>query len=189
MLLIPVMVFTLAVVIFVGLEKFINIKERGRTDPAQDAGSLRTIKILRNLAFAAAIGFSVFPLVFLPGGRAVQLELGAALVLAGFIIRAWAVVKLGESFTSVVMTRPEQTLISDGPYRYIRHPAYTGGLLFYWGLGTATGSLLGLVLIMIGMSYGLLRRINVEEEAMITCFGEAYKNYMTKTKRLIPLLY
>ncbi len=53
MLLIPVIIFTLAVFIFIGLEKFITHRERGRTDPAQDAGSLRTITILRNLCFAA----------------------------------------------------------------------------------------------------------------------------------------
>ncbi len=189
MLLFHIILFIVAFNIFAGLEIYLGFRDKGRQDDSSDANSLRTITRLRNAAFVIAIVSFFLPVVPVPGSRNIHLDTGAGLILTGFIIRVWAIGKLGEYFTSLVMTHENQTLITDGPYRYIRHPGYTGGLLFYLGLGVATGSIPGLVIIMTIMSYGIHRRIKVEERVMISYFGEEYIDYMKRTRKLIPLLY
>ena len=181
--------FTVAMVLFMGLELHLHLRERGRGDDSQDAGSLKTIAILRHAAFIIALVAAFFPLLPLPGGRPLQLNVGAALILSCLVLRAWAMGKLGASFTSAVMTRAGQKLITDGPYKFVRHPAYSGALLFYLGLGTASGSVVGLGLIMIVTVYAFHRRMQVEERVLSSWFGEEYIAYMNKTKRIIPFLY
>jgi len=189
MLSLPAILFGLALALFTGLEIWVNVRDRGRVDASKDADSLRTIGRLRNAAFLIAIISTFFPVVPLPGGRGNLFLLGAALVLAGLFLRTWAVGKLGEYFTGVVMTHENQRLVTDGLYRYVRHPAYAGALLFFAGLATATGSLPGLCLIGTMMVYAFRKRIEVEEKVMISLFGQEYIDYMKRTKRVIPLLY
>jgi len=180
--LVQVILFSVAVLAFSGLETYLASRQKDDDDDSQDAGSLKTITRLRNVSFITAIVSAIFPVLSIPGSRGIHLLIGSALIMAGFTIRAWAIARLGQYFTSLVMTHADHTLVIDGPYKYIRHPGYTGGLLFYLGIGTATGSLWGLLLIMVLMSYGIDQRIKVEERLMISSFGEEYIDYMKKTE-------
>lgn len=74
----------------------------------------------------------------------------------------------------------------DGPYRWLRHPAYTGMLLMYAGINMALGTWLG-TLIGVGVFLtATLYRIQVEEKALVEAFGEQYRAYMRHTWRLLP---
>lgn len=115
--------------------------------------------------------------------------LGALLVAAGAAFRLWAITTLGAFFTVDVVLRCQHELVTDGPYRLVRHPAYTGLLLSFLGLGVASQSWLGLLLAVGPVTVALVRRIAVEEKALASCFGESYRRYCRRTKRLVPFLY
>lgn len=186
---VPVAVFSVVFMAMFGLEILIAVRSRGRATAEKDEGSLKRIAWIRNTVLIGGLILALFPIVPLPGGRACHYYSGTVLVGLGLILRAWAVARLGDYFTYTVMSHADQALIIDGPYRYVRHPGYSGGLLVYAGWGMATGSLVGLVVIVAMMAYGLIRRIQVEEKVMIEAFGEQYSNYMKRTKRLIPWIY
>lgn len=65
---------------------------------------------------------------------------GSALVLGGTIFRQWAIRTLGRYFTRQVLVSADQTVVENGPYRWVRHPSYTGATLQAAGVGFALGS-------------------------------------------------
>jgi protein-S-isoprenylcysteine O-methyltransferase len=121
------------------------------------------------------------------GGREVMVTIGLSLMAGGMALRWYAVHLLGTSFTCSVATRPDQTLVQAGPYRWIRHPSYTGGLMTIAGVLVALAnpvSLLGLIPPIAGYA----DRIRVEERALLDELGAAYREYLRRTWRLIPFL-
>ena len=132
------------------------------------------------LAFAA-------PSLAFTSGRRPLLYMGIALMVAGMALRWYAIRVLGRSFTLTVATRPDQQVVEAGPYRWIRHPSYTGSLLTVLGALVALTnplSFLGLLLPIAGYAY----RIRVEERVLVDNLGEPYRSYMRRTKRLVPFL-
>jgi protein-S-isoprenylcysteine O-methyltransferase Ste14 len=120
-------------------------------------------------------------------GRDLAFWLGIVLALAGIALRWYAVITLGRSFTTSVMTRPDQTVIRAGPYRLVRHPSYTGLLLTVLGLVLCSTNWLALAcfpLAVVGFAY----RIRVEEQALLDGLGQPYRDYMRDTKRLVPFV-
>jgi protein-S-isoprenylcysteine O-methyltransferase Ste14 len=77
-------------------------------------------------------------------------------------------------------------LQTGGPYHFIRHPGYAGYLLLCLGLGVGFNSYLGLAAGVILLLPGLIYRMYVEEELLINQFGDEYRAYAVRTKRLIP---
>lgn len=117
-------------------------------------------------------------------------QLGAlVLLISGVIIRFTAIRTLGRFFTSVVAIREDHLLFNTGPYKYIRHPAYTGALLSHAGLGLAFGSWVSISLSVFPFLVAALYRIQVEEAVLTQRFGEDYANYVKRTDRLIPGVY
>ena len=112
--------------------------------------------------------------------------LGLALIWLGVVLRTWAIISLGRAFTAMVEVNPAQSLITSGPYRSIRHPAYTGGMLTLAGFGLAAGTWLGaaaaLAIALASYSY----RVKVEERVLLEAFGEEYRAYMRKSGRFLP---
>ena len=114
---------------------------------------------------------------------------GIALMLAGLAFRFYAMATLGKFFTYNVAIQSGQTLIEDGPYRYIRHPSYTGAIIVLIGFGLALGNWAGLLALLGVMALAYAYRISVEETALVRALGDRYKQYMTRTQRLIPFLF
>ncbi len=110
---------------------------------------------------------------------------GLALMLAGLGVREWAVRTLGRHFTMQVSTASGQEVVERGPYRYVRHPSYTGSLLTVAGAGLALGSWLGaalaLGLCLVAYSY----RAAVEERALLAALP-GYGEYVRRTWRFFP---
>jgi protein-S-isoprenylcysteine O-methyltransferase Ste14 len=115
--------------------------------------------------------------------------IGLGLIILGVIIRAVAIATLWRYFTVNVSIREGHELVDRGIYGVIRHPAYTGSLLSFLGLGFAFGNWLSLGIIAIVTIIGFSYRIAVEEEALIEHFGDRYRDYMRRSKRLIPGIY
>jgi protein-S-isoprenylcysteine O-methyltransferase Ste14 len=80
-------------------------------------------------------------------------------------------------------------VVSTGPYRWVRHPSYTGLLLIVIGFGVGVGNWLALAICVVVPVPGMLRRIQVEEAELARVLGDPYRRYQTETKRLIPGLW
>jgi protein-S-isoprenylcysteine O-methyltransferase len=145
--------------------------------------------ILLFAAIFAGIYFSKNYYVALPGTRDEQMALGILMMWLGIAIRAWAIRNLGKFFTTVVTIQQGHKVIRAGPYRYVRHPSYSGSFLAFIGAGIALGNALGLVSMAILTYTAYYVRMNIEEQALITAFGEEYVKYMKETKRMVPFLY
>jgi len=87
-----------------------------------------------------------------------------------------------------VTLHKEHRLITDGPYRYIRHPRYLGGIVQGIGLSLLFRSLIGLVLTSVFLLISLFR-IQDEEALMQGAFGAAWMDYCKKSWRLMPFIF
>jgi protein-S-isoprenylcysteine O-methyltransferase Ste14 len=120
---------------------------------------------------------------------AVAAWIGLGLLWCGIALRLWSFRTLGRYFTFIVQTSGDQPVITDGPYRVIRHPSYAGMLLAVTGLGLFIGNWLSLASLTIAMACGLVFRIRVEERALLQNLGDDYRNYAVTHKRLVPFIW
>jgi protein-S-isoprenylcysteine O-methyltransferase len=111
------------------------------------------------------------------------------LTLAGLALRWYAIIYLGRFFTVNVAIAADHQLIDTGPYRRLRHPAYTGALLAFLGLALCAQNWASLAVIVIGTTAAFSYRMQVEEVALTGAFGDRYRQYMQRTWRLVPGLY
>ena len=84
------------------------------------------------------------------------------------------------------MVAPGQTLVKRGPYRWLRHPAYSGSILSLVGFSLSVGTWVGALLVPVFNLSGYLNRVRIEEEALLEVFGSEYRDYMRHTWRLFP---
>jgi protein-S-isoprenylcysteine O-methyltransferase Ste14 len=108
---------------------------------------------------------------------------------AGIALRQWAILLLGRFFTVDVRVHPDQPVIDRGPYRRLRHPAYTGLLVTLLGIGLALGNWAALPLVVLLPTAGLVVRIRAEERALLDGLGEPYRRFAATRARLIPGLW
>jgi len=115
-----------------------------------------------------------------------SLPAGLAVMWAGVALRVWAVTVLGSAFRTTVQVDAGQVVVDRGPYRFVRHPSYTGLMIVAVGTGLALGSWLSLAALALLPLAALLRRIAVEEAALAEVLGQPYLTYTERTKRLVP---
>jgi protein-S-isoprenylcysteine O-methyltransferase len=111
------------------------------------------------------------------------------LMWAGVILYIWAVLTLGAFFRTSVQLLDGQRLVTRGPYRLLRHPAYTGGILLYSGFGLATGNWISAVTAPLSMVIAYDWRIHVEEIALRERFGAEFETRRLRTWAVIPLVW
>jgi protein-S-isoprenylcysteine O-methyltransferase Ste14 len=114
--------------------------------------------------------------------------LGLALFWIGSVIRLIAVFALGHRFSGVVAIQPDHKLKTDGIYRRVRHPSYTGLLVAMIGWVLVFRSSIGLVL-NVTLFLLLLSRMADEEKFLEAEFGDEYRAYRQKSWRLVPFVY
>jgi protein-S-isoprenylcysteine O-methyltransferase Ste14 len=139
--------------------------------------------------FTAFVVAQLVPAAAINWQQALVFWIGIVLMLAGVAFRWYAIRILGRFFTRDVATRDDQHVVEDGPYRLIRHPSYTGTLLSVFGFGLATNNWLALLLVLAIVLFGLGYRVRVEEQALCEALGDAYRDYMRRTRRFIPYLW
>jgi protein-S-isoprenylcysteine O-methyltransferase Ste14 len=111
------------------------------------------------------------------------------LMLGGLILRWIAIITLGRSFSSNIQILDEHQLVRKCLYRYIRHPAYTGMVIFLFGWGLTFENWIGLLSMFLFPLGALLYRIRIEENLLKSHFGEIYNEYVRKTRALIPFVF
>ncbi len=111
------------------------------------------------------------------------------LTILGAALFVWARRALGDSYSGHVSVTEDQRLVQDGPYRFIRHPAYAGYLWISLGLAVGYSSLAGLAAALFALLPAVIYRIRVEDEMLAAHFGAEFEEYARKTKRLIPKVW
>ncbi len=113
---------------------------------------------------------------------------GVGIAILGFALLQWAQITLANSWSDTPRMMKEQTLITSGPYRFIRHPIYTAFILILGStLFISSNWLIGLCWTVMTVME-VISRIGFEESLMTEFFGEQYREYMKKTGQLLPRL-
>jgi protein-S-isoprenylcysteine O-methyltransferase Ste14 len=178
-----------ALACWVLVELGVRVREAARRQgsPARDRGT--RVLIVVALGAAIAIAFAArtdVPSLAMPAALRV---VGAVVLWLGLALRAWAIAALGRAFRTTVEVDSGQAVVSTGPYRWIRHPSYTGLLLIVAGIGLALGNWLSLAACLALPIPAFVRRIHVEEAELERVLGDSYRVYEAKTARLIPGLW
>ncbi len=111
--------------------------------------------------------------------------IGVGVVAAGLGFSIWARKVLGRNWSGTVTLKEDHELIQSGPYRWIRHPIYTGILLGFIGSAIARDEWRGVLAVLI-ISVGLWRKLRLEERWMQELFGARYEEYRHRTWALVP---
>jgi protein-S-isoprenylcysteine O-methyltransferase Ste14 len=174
------------------LEAYLILRDRGRPKARAtlDAGTRHYNFLAMTLSpIVAAIVTAI------PGVNALGLEsswlfgFGTAIMLLGLGLRIWSVAVLGQYFRTTIELNENQKVVQAGPYRYIRHPSYTGLILTCIGYGLALQNIVSFVFAVTFPTIVLLHRIKVEEATLARGMGAEYVLYQKRTKKLIPSIW
>jgi len=167
----------------------------GRIVPSLRRGGSKVEQRKAGLNVIGAIGWSAFVniSIALAALRVGLLPswayfIGIAILLTGVAIRQWAVAVLGRYFSNVIGIQANQKVVQSGPYRFVRHPSYTGILLIQIGIALTLQSWAAVLAAgaIFGLTYG--HRMLSEEKFLVRELGNDYVQYMSRTKRIIPFL-
>ena len=113
--------------------------------------------------------------------------IGIALLVAGLGFSIWARRRLGRNWSGTVTVKQDQELVRTGPYRWVRHPIYTGILLGFIGSAVALDEWRGVAATLF-VILAFLLKIRTEEQWMTETFGEGYRRYRAEVRALIPFV-
>ena len=115
--------------------------------------------------------------------------LGILFIILGGVVTVTGRAQLSRFGSGIIHIEEDHKLITTEIYGFIRHPIYAGGLLGIIGIYMSFHSLLTLTGVTVIYFLVMRHRINYEEEVLIEEFGDQYRDYMKKTKRMIPYIY
>src|ERR1041384_2980341 len=148
-------------------------RSRSKSGAKQDKSTLGMIWVVIGLSIAAGIfvassrslwnkGLWMFEL---PHGPSVTV-VAVVLFAAGLILRWWAIVTLGRFFTVDVTIEKDHQLVEGGPFRWVRHPSYTGVLVAFAGWALTLRNWAAIAVVLLPIFVAFWRRMNVEEDAL-----------------------
>ena len=183
--------FVAATVVFFVTECMLSRVVKGRKDMKRDHGTFWFVWLSWNMA---ALSNVVCLIAFPPEVGAWQLNIvGIALCAGAGMLRLASKRVLGKFYTMVVNISDDHRLITNGPYRFIRHPLYAGFALFFlaWPLTlpSTAGVFLGECFGGLPVLLAVLYRVRVEERALADHFAEAWRAYASSTPRLVPWIF
>lgn len=154
----------------------------------RDSGTLQIVLVTVYVSAAIAIYIAIkddgYLACFTPLG-----VLGLTLMVSGMAIRAYAIGTLRRFFTVDVTVFDDHRLIRAGPYRFVRHPSYTGALLSFYGMGIGFEHFWAALVISLPATVAFFIRMRVEEAVLRAAFPTEYPDYERTTRRLIPFVY
>ena len=185
-----VVAFWVLFYIWAGSEIWLAYRRRRRNTEATDQDSGTKWLLIASVWSSTALGIGLafgFPDAAIKNARAVVFITGLALMVGGMGLRWYSIWNLGSSFTCDVATRPGQQVVETGPYRWIRHPSYAGSLCTILGVLLCCDNYVSLAALALAAT-AYAYRIRVEERVLLTDLGPAYREYMRRTRRLIPFV-
>lgn len=112
---------------------------------------------------------------------------GAVLTVFGTVLRAWGIWTLGKYFSVHIEIKDNHELVENGPYRFIRHPAYAGNILQAVGIPLILNAYYSLIISAV-LIFLFLYRLKLEEGVLIREV-KGYRDYVKRTDRLIPKVW
>jgi protein-S-isoprenylcysteine O-methyltransferase Ste14 len=152
--------------------------------------SLALRAVLLVALMAMVVVYAAFPrqtawlLVALPGWARWS---GVGLASIGLAALVWVHAALGRHWSTTLQLRAEHTLVTTGPYRWVRHPMYTALALCFLGTSLASAAW-PFLLLSFGAVFLFLRVVRIEEAMLTDHFGEVYRAYRLRTGRFLPRL-
>jgi protein-S-isoprenylcysteine O-methyltransferase len=178
--------------VLVGSQPDVEYSKLGRAQATpEDRSTLLILQIAAYFVFALSFGVYLWQRHTkgpLPCADPISIT-GAVVATGGMILRVWAIRTLGRWFTAAVTVQEGQELIQHGIYRFIRHPSYTGAILFWSFLPFLLNVPLCVVLAWPVLLYAYAKRIDAEEATLAGKFGQAFETYRSKTRKLFPFVY
>jgi protein-S-isoprenylcysteine O-methyltransferase Ste14 len=113
-------------------------------------------------------------------------SLGLAVWVAGLGLAVWARLYIGQNWGMPMTRREDPDLVTTGPYRYIRHPIYTGIIVAFVGTALAT-TLYALIVVAVLTGYFTFSATR-EEKFLTEEFPDSYPAYKARTKMLVPFV-
>jgi len=149
---------------------------------------LISIRLLGTVGMLGLLAFLIDPAWMAWSSVPVPVPLrwtGVGLGIAAAVLLIWTFRNLGKNLTDTVVTRKEHTLVTTGPYRWVRHPFYVAFALAALAnsLVTANWFLFGTSSVVFVL---LVVRTSIEEAKLIERFGDDYREYMRRTGRFVP---
>jgi protein-S-isoprenylcysteine O-methyltransferase Ste14 len=179
-----------ALILFLLLEQRVRLRSwQNKGGSREDHGSHVFVVLCVVGGMGAAFALAGAGDAAIHHGRWALLVAGLLLMYAGIGFRQWAVATLGRFFTVDVRVHPGQTVVEGGPYRWVRHPAYTGMVVTLLGTGLALGNWAALAVLAVVPTIGFVVRIHFEEQALLAALGEPYRRFAAGRARLIPGLW
>lgn len=114
---------------------------------------------------------------------------GYLLLIIGFGLRTWAIRVLDKHFTATIEEDLKKKLVIKGPYKFLRHPSYTGGLLGVTAISIILQNTFTPILTFTALLLVYLVRIDREEIHLLKSFGEQFRKYQSSTWRLFPFIW
>ena len=175
-----------------GIVTFMAVAQLSRVRGLARRGE--TLARSRGLAHYVAY-FSFVPYVVIAAQPGPELDApeplrwaGLALVVLGIAFAIWAIAALGRHYDVELEIHRDHELVRNGPYRFVRHPLYTGLGLHFAGACLATGNLLLIAGTLLVTYPALYLRAKTEERLLRERFGPAYDEYAREVGMLVPLL-
>jgi len=168
-------------------DSFVVFRYKTSAAENRDRFSLKLLLIGGMLTLWFGIGLAYSPIGAIDN-TAVQMA-GLVILAIGIVVRTSAIAQLGRFHTPNVAVRTDHQLRTTGLYRLVRHPSYLGALIAYLGFSLGLGNWMSVGVIMTITTPLYLYRIHEEDAALLDAFGEPYRAYCARTKRLIPWVY
>ena len=186
----PYVIAGFFVIILIALPFRIRSQATGeRLDRTQEGVAMMIVLRLGGLAvWAGAIAFMIDPALM--AWSAVPLPAGArwtgvGLTIVTAVLLTWTLLSLGPNLTDTVVTRAAHTLVTRGPYRWVRHPFYDCMALFVVSISLMMAN--WFVIVSGTVMFALLAiRSHTEEQKLLERFGEPYRAYRAATGRFLP---
>lgn len=171
------------------LYRTFSLRGSGDKKSDKDKSSERVLWITIMLTLSVSGFANVIPGTHINGMFPWLSMIALVLMASGYIIRLVAIRQLKQFFTVNVQIQSGHQLIQNGLYGFVRHPSYTGALVMFFAISLCYYNWLSIIAIMVPITMAFLYRIKVEEDALSSAFGDGYKEYSSRVKRLIPFVY
>src|SRR5664280_690994 len=189
---IEIIVSVVAAVVWIAVEAYLILRDRvgGKGTTTLDRRTRNYNTISLGLALCLSPVICALPAFRFAGFQSpVVFWAGIVAMFSGFLLRHWSISILGKYFRTTVELEKDHKVVQTGPFRYIRHPSYSGMILFCIGYGLVAQNWLSLIAAVLFPTVSLLYRIKIEEAALVQGIGVEYEQYQQKTKKLIPMLW
>ncbi len=163
-----------------------NLKPRGRKEKLLWLGWLVVIVIWMTQSWLIAKvpgAYFIDALVSRPA-----LVAGVALTVAGYVGTLWCYAAMGDAWRIGINAKEKNTLVNRGPYRFVRHPIYLFQIVMLAGGVLLLPTIWSFVILLIHLACVLIKAVD-EETYLLSVHGQAYRNFMERTGRLLPKVF